>query len=105
MKLNTDKCHLLKSGHKYKHQSAEIGKDMVWEENKVRLLGITIDNELKIDSYILNICPKANKKLISFLCRLKSISSEGYSLSRFLKCSLNIALLYGCSVVDLPITK
>ena len=78
---------------------------MVWEENKVRILGITIGNELRFDSYVLNICPKANKKLISFLCRLKSISSEGYSLSRFLKCSLNTVLLCGCSVVDPPITK
>ena len=56
MKLNTDKCHLLISGHKYEHDWAQIGKDMVWEENKVKLLGITIDNEVKFDSHILNIC-------------------------------------------------
>ena len=62
MKLNTDKCHLLISGHKYEHDWAQIGKDMVWEENKVKLLGITIDNEVKFDSHILNICSKANKK-------------------------------------------
>ena len=36
---------------------------MVWEENKVKLLGITIDNELIFDSHILNICSKTNKKL------------------------------------------
>ena len=43
---------------------------MVWEESKVKHLGITIDNELIFDSHILNICSKANKKL-SVLCRLK----------------------------------
>ena len=32
---------------------------MVWEENKVKLLGIARDNELKFDSHILNICWKA----------------------------------------------
>ena len=56
---------------------------MVWEENKVKCLGITIDNKLKLDSHILNICLKANKKLSS-LCRLKNIlkfRSEGYSSS------------------------
>ena len=39
---------------------------MVWEENKVKLLGITIDNELIFDSHILNIYSKAkeNKCLI-----------------------------------------
>ena len=43
---------------------------MVWEESKVKHLGITIDNELIFDSHILNICSKANKK-VSVLCRLK----------------------------------
>ena len=46
MNLNTVKCHLLISGHKYEYQQAQISKDKVWEENKVELLGITIDNEL-----------------------------------------------------------
>ena len=55
MKLNTEKCHLLISGHKYEHQWAQI-KDMVCEGNKVKLLGITIDKELKFDSHVLNIC-------------------------------------------------
>ena len=36
IKLNTGKCHLLISGPKYEHQRAQIVKDMVWEENKVR---------------------------------------------------------------------
>ena len=40
---------------------------MVWEENKVKLIGITINNELKFDSYILNICSKANKKFNVFI--------------------------------------
>ena len=38
---------------------AQIGKYMVWEENDVKLSGITIDNELKFDSYISNIRSKA----------------------------------------------
>ena len=62
IKLDSGKYHLLISGHKYKHQSAQIGKNMVWEKNKVKLLGITKDNELVFDSYILNKCSKANKK-------------------------------------------
>ena len=49
-----------------------MGKDIVWEENKIKLLGITIDNELKFGSHNLNIYLKANKKLI-VLCRLKNI--------------------------------
>ena len=63
---------------------------MFWEENEVKLLGITIDNELKFDKHILNICSKANKKLSS-LCRLKNILTfQGYSLRHFLKHSLKL---------------
>ena len=40
----------------------DISKDMVWEENKIKLLGTTIDNELKFDIHILNICSKTNEK-------------------------------------------
>ena len=78
MNLNTGKCHLFIFGHKYEHQWAQIGKDMVWEENKVKLLGKTIDNELIFDSHILNICPKTNKKL-SFLYKL-NISAAKYTI-------------------------
>ena len=48
---------------------------MVWEENKVKLLGITIDTELIVYSHILNICSKANKKL-GVLCRLKKFQQR-----------------------------
>ena len=72
MKIITDKWHLLIPGNKYQHQWAQIGKDMVWEENKAKLLKITIDDELKFDSHILNICSKANKKL-SVLGTLKNV--------------------------------
>ena len=47
---------------------------MVYAENKVKLSGITTDNELIFDSHISNICSKADKKL-SILCRLKNISA------------------------------
>ena len=52
---------------------------MVWEENKVKLLGITKDNELIFDSYILNTYSKANKNL-SVLCKLKNISAASDAL-------------------------
>ena len=46
IKLHIGKYHLLISGPKYNHQWARIGKNMVWEENKVKLLGIAIQNEM-----------------------------------------------------------
>ena len=46
MKLNTDKCHVLISG-KNEKMLAKLVRDRVWESNDVKLLGITLDNNLK----------------------------------------------------------
>ena len=63
MKMNSDKCHLIVSGNKHENMWAKIGHDQIWESRTVKLLGITIDNELKLDEYISNICKKAQRKL------------------------------------------
>ena len=49
MKLNTDKCHLLIPGNKNEQMRAKFDRDIVWESNNDKLLGITLDNNLKID--------------------------------------------------------
>ena len=62
MKLN-DKCHLLISGNKNEQIWAKLDKDIVWESNDVKFIGITLDNNLKFDEHVYNICSKANRKL------------------------------------------
>ena len=74
MKLNSDKCHLLVSGHHYEEMSVKIGEDIIWESKTVKLLGITIDKELKFDKHVNQVCSKANKKL-SVLSRMRSFLS------------------------------
>ena len=44
MNLNTGKSHLLIFTYIQEHQWAQIGKYMVWQENKVKFLRKTIDN-------------------------------------------------------------
>ena len=58
MKLNTDKCHLLISGIKneYIYMWAKLNQDIVWESNNVKHLGVTIDNNLRFDKHVSNIC-------------------------------------------------
>ena len=63
LKLNTDKCHLLLSGYKHEQVWANVGKYLIWESNDVKLLGITIDRDLKFDKHVLKLCSKANQKL------------------------------------------
>ena len=47
MKLNTDKCHLIISGYKLEQVWAHVGEDKIWESTNFKLLGVTIDKELK----------------------------------------------------------
>ena len=63
MKLNTGKCYFIVFGTKYEHLWVKIGIDKIWESNNVELLDVNIDNELKFDEHISNICLKANQKL------------------------------------------
>ena len=49
MKLNTDKCYLLVSGHKYENCWVRIRSNVIWENSQVKLLGVIIDNQLKFD--------------------------------------------------------
>ena len=61
MKLNTDKCRLIVLGYKHKQAWVNIGKDLIWEINDVKILGITIDRDLKLDKHVLKLCSKAKK--------------------------------------------
>ena len=63
MKLNTGKCHFLISGNRGEYMWAKLDQDVVWESNDAELLGVTIDNNLRLDKHGSNICLKANRKL------------------------------------------
>ena len=76
MKLNTEKCHLLIAGKKTEHIWAKVGESKIWEEHKVKLLGVTIDNELKFDEHVSNICLKAGRKLSTLTRMVKFLSFE-----------------------------
>ena len=67
MKLNTDKCHLLIAGNKSEHIYEKIGNDIIWESKEERLLGVTIDNQLKFDTQITDLCKMAHKKLSALI--------------------------------------
>ena len=76
MKLNTDKCHLIVVGSKHEHVCAQIGNDLLWEGREYRLLGLTIDNQLKFDTHIKSLVKTAHQKL-SALIRYAGILNFG----------------------------
>ena len=69
MKLNTEKCEFLITGHRFQHIWLNVGETQIWEKNQVKLLGMINDNKLKFDDHITKICRKDNSKL-SALSRL-----------------------------------
>ena len=87
MKLNTSKCHLLISGNKNQQMWAKLTRDIVWESNDVKLLGITVDNNLKFDKHVSNICSKANRKLSALTTEAKFLpfKKRMYSLQTFIE--------------------
>ena len=42
---------------------AKLDRDLVWESKDLKLFGITVDNNLKLDKHVSNIYSKANRKL------------------------------------------
>ena len=63
MKLNTDKCHLLISGNKNEQMWTKLDRDIFWESNDVKPLGIRLDSNLKFDKHVSNLFSKANRQL------------------------------------------
>ena len=45
----------------------DIGGQQVKQRKQVKLLGVQIDNSLTFDTYVKELCPKANQKLCAFL--------------------------------------
>ena len=92
MKLNAEKCEFLITGHRFEHLWLNVGETQVWEKNQVKLLGITIDNELKFDDHITKICRKANSKLsaLSRLARYLSMEQKKASLHVIYRGSVQI---------------
>ena len=75
MKLNDDKCHFLLSGCKHEMMLAKIGQSRIWESEKQKLLGVTIDKHLKFEEHIVKQCKKAGQKL-SALARVCIILNQ-----------------------------
>ena len=73
-KLNPDKCKLLITNHA-NDLSINVNNTIVKADKSVKLLGVTIDNELKFNDHITNLCKKANLKLHE-LARISHLMNE-----------------------------
>ena len=72
MKLNQDKCHFMLSSSSPEHFWTKIGEQVTWASYQEKLLGVTLDKELKFGKHLLSICKKAGAK-VTALGRLVKI--------------------------------
>ena len=76
MKLNSDKCHLLVSGHHYEEMFINIGNNRIWESKNINPPGVIIDKDLKFDECVNKIWSKANRKLDSLGCKVSCLQER-----------------------------
>ena len=62
LQLNAKKCHLLVTKHN-KDIFINVEEEVIECSNSVKLLGVIIDNNLKFNEHVSNLCKKASQKL------------------------------------------
>ena len=77
MKSNTSKCHLLiASTGLPEHIWIKAGDQIIWESSQEKLLGVSIDKNLKFDQHIINICKIARAKVTALSRLIKIVPLE-----------------------------
>ena len=74
-KANSDKSYLLLSDMD-NSLSVNINEYEIFNNEHVKLLGITLDNKLKFNKHVSNLCKKASPKLHA-LCRISQYMNTG----------------------------
>ena len=78
LKGNYDKYNLMLSGRKNKNEDSQsinvkIDEQVIKSSPDLKLLGVTLDDELSFNTYIGDICKKASKK-VEALVRLRNMT-------------------------------
>ena len=76
MKLNQSKCHFLISTNSPEHLWIQVGEQVIWESLYKKLLGVTIDNDLKFTQHIQDICKKAGAKVTALARMIKVVTMD-----------------------------
>ena len=76
MKLNQSKCHFIMPSNSPEYFWIKIGEQIIWESKQEKLLGITVDKNLKFDRHVENICKKASAKVTALSRLIKIVPME-----------------------------
>jgi len=94
MKANPDKCHLLLSTKN--EQFVNISNFNIKNSKSEKLLGVTIDSELKFVEHINNMCVEASQKLsaLSRIIHFMSLDKQKTLMSAFVSSTVSILQTY-----------
>ena len=76
MKLNTVKCNLMVLGNKNDYMWEKLDQDIVWESNDLKLLEVTIDNNIRFDKHVSNITRKQEAKCLNKSSYVRSFKKK-----------------------------
>ena len=81
MKSNQSKCHfLLASTGLSEHIWIKAGDQTIWESSQEKLLGLSIDKQIKFDKHITNICKNARAKVTALSRMVKIVDERIHSI-------------------------
>ena len=76
MKLNQSKCHFLISSNSPEHLWIQVGEQIIWESLYEKLLGVTINKDLKFNDHVQSICKKAGAKVTALARLIRIVTME-----------------------------
>ena len=101
-KANPSKCHLLLSTQE--EANIQIANTTIKNSESQKLLGVVLDNKLKFDIHVGNICQKANRKLnaLARLTNYMELPKRRLLLNAFFKVQFNycpvVWMFHSCSL-------
>ena len=75
MKINPDKFNTIIFGNDHNSLELNFNGTTVGSMNEVKLLGVTVDKNLKFDKHVSELCMKTNRQ-VNALSRLTSIVND-----------------------------
>ena len=107
MKVNPDKFQCIVFGKVVNPDTFIINGIVVKPEERVKLLGVNIDNKLNFGHHVSHICQKADKqvKVLGRLNRVLNESNNFYCTARLYHATSTTAVLYGISAITMILLK
>ena len=91
MKINPDKFQYIVFGKYENVDNFVIGNNIITPQNCVKVLGLQLDNKLRFDDHVSQLCNKAGKQVqvLSRLCKVLTQANKMLLYSSFVECYFN----------------